>query len=120
MAEETGTTETSPESTATRGENMQPLSPEQEIRERILGGIRLAQMYGAGTGEYLPEGTVVDADTGDILVRRPEPPKADEEEKPAEEPEVESTEEKPTEEQPSEADDLLARLQRYIDRLRRG
>lgn len=92
------------------------LTPDAEIHSRFQGGVNLAQRWGAGIGEYLPEGTVYDSETGELYVRRITPPA---EEKPAEEVQPPAEEEPAKLEEPSEKDALLQRLAGYIERLRR-
>lgn len=84
-----------------------------EIQQRFLAGVQLAQQHGAGSGEYRPEGAEVDAATGEISARSRESAA------PPAEPAavVESAPQTPPEEvsEPPEAKSLAA-IARYVDR----
>jgi hypothetical protein len=87
-----------------------------EIRGRFLGGVQLAQRWGAGIGEYAPGGAQVDAETGEVTEpeKKPEPveePPAEVAEAPVEEPKEDPVQ--------AELNRALDRISAYINRVRR-
>lgn len=112
----------------TAGAKKQEPQVPEEVHERFVAGVQLAQRWGAGFGERAPGGAQFNPVTGErIEPEKPneekpdEPEKKDEETPEAAAPEAaEATEEKPDEESKNDLTQALERISNYVQRQQRA